>query len=243
MTSCAILPSCTHGQITVQVRNGSFGPVASWNCEPELYTSSRNLWCISVIKDSYHSGENTENCVGALADRGLKISVVSVVLLDKMLDFPLCGLNFHVLEFVEFVFLKCCLCLKWSPYLCLVGARWNFLREVIMGALDLWRGHQNRWFSSFCLNAASRNFSQAASDEGWYFSKAITVVCLVGDAWGEKQSVGWDICWVSSLCTGYPFWSCWPEPTGRFELLLCSGCWEWFDACDGEDPTQHDESA
>lgn len=73
-----------HGHITGLVRNGSTGPVIFRNCDPDLSATASNFGCISVIKDSYHSGENIENCVGALAGRGLKISVVCVVLLDKM---------------------------------------------------------------------------------------------------------------------------------------------------------------
>lgn len=64
------------------------------------------------MKDLYHSEENIENCVSALAGRRSKIPVVCAALLDKMQDFPACVLNFHVLELVEFVFLRCWLYLK-----------------------------------------------------------------------------------------------------------------------------------
>lgn len=67
-----------HEQIVVLVRKGSLG-----TCQPGLYTSPSNFCCFSLIKDSYHSGENTENAVGALTARGLKLPVGYVALLDK----------------------------------------------------------------------------------------------------------------------------------------------------------------
>lgn len=78
--------------------------VISWNCQPGLYTSPNNFCSFSLIKDTYHSGQNVENGVGALTARGLKLPVVYVALLGKTQDFLPYGLSFHVLEFVDLFF-------------------------------------------------------------------------------------------------------------------------------------------
>lgn len=67
----------------VLMRKGSLGTVISLNCQPDLYTSPSNFCSFSLIKDSYHTGQNIENAVGALTARGLKLPVVYVALLDK----------------------------------------------------------------------------------------------------------------------------------------------------------------
>lgn len=67
----------------VLMRKGFLGTVISCNCQPDLYTSLSNFCSFSLIKYSYHSGQNTENAVGALPARGLKLPVVYVALLDK----------------------------------------------------------------------------------------------------------------------------------------------------------------
>lgn len=62
-----------------------------------------NLDCVPTLKGlSCYWG----NCV--CWQRGCKNICGLCGLLDEVLAFPLCSLNFHVLGFVEFVFLKCC---------------------------------------------------------------------------------------------------------------------------------------